>query len=120
MDDTSSNLRYFISEKIPFAVVSFSGALIKGSLPELKICEQAIEVSQAKVFILCFNELEDLDIQGARALARLQMAIRKKSAAVRLCLLNRRFGRILEDQGALRREELYMDLKDALGVRQSA
>jgi len=114
MENDSSNLRYFISERHPYLVVSFGGGLVKSGLSVMEKCEQEVIKSTAKLYIFCFDDLEELDIQGAKALTRLQTLIRRKPAALRLCFLNRKFVRILDQQGAIRMNELNVDIKEAL------
>jgi anti-anti-sigma factor len=105
---------FYLSEKQQFLVVTFSGALIKATLPEFQKCEKQILESQAKYIVLNFQELQQMDLTAIRPLAQLQKQIREKPAQLKICAIQKKFCDLLTEAAAVRPQELCQDLAQAL------
>jgi MFS superfamily sulfate permease-like transporter len=113
-DNGRSPLNYQFSSQNSMVVVSFSGALINSNLGTLEKCMAEVLGSKATSVVLNFRKATKLDFPATSALIRLQHSIREKPAKLRLCFLSSDFTRVLEDRGAIRKDELRVTLVEAV------
>ncbi len=107
-------LEYFISEKGPFLVVSLNGTIAKNTTPVLDECREKITQANTKKVILSLHDVSRIDLNGLPALAQLQQAVRSKPATLRLCFIKKDVAQTLFDKAIVRKDEVTMDLKEAL------
>jgi|GEM_PF-1829905 len=113
-DNGRSPLNFQISAQNSMVVVSFSGALINSNLGVIERCVVEVLGSKATSVVLNFRKVTKLDFPAISQLIRFQHAIREKPAKLRLCFLSSDFLRILEDRGAIRKDELRITLAEAV------
>jgi anti-anti-sigma regulatory factor len=115
MEDNGRHpLNFQISEQNSMVVVSFSGALTQSNIGILEKCLNAVVRSKATSVVLNFRKATRLDLQAATVLLRHQNAIREKPADLRLCFLGSDYAKVLEERGALRKDELRITLAEAV------
>ncbi len=113
-DNGRSPLNFQISAQNSMVVVSFSGALINSNLGVLEKCIIEVLGSKATSVVLNFRKATKLDFPAVSLLIRFQHSIREKPAKLRLCFLSSDLMRILEDRGAIRKDELRITLAEAV------
>ena len=114
MYTTEQELNFFVSEKGPFLVISLRGILSKATLPSLEDCSKKIAEKSAKHVILSLHDLTDIQMTAVPAFVKLQASIRAKPATLGLCFIASTVFGLLQDRGAVRKEEVYQTLEDAL------
>ena len=114
--DTDKDLQYFVSSKEQFLVISFLGRMTKSTNAVFDACQNEIASTQAQYVVLSFHDVTNVERPVIPSLVKLQKFIRDKAPDIelRVCHLKPDLGTMLIDSGAIRREELKTNLKDAL------
>lgn len=108
------DLSYLISEKGPLLVISLVGPMTKPQEGVLAKCQEAIAASPTKLTIISFHDVTTMDYQGIAAFVRLQKAVRDKPSALRICFVKPEFKKLLDERGAIRPNEIALNLRDAI------
>lgn len=113
---TDKELQYFISSKEQFLVISFLGRMTKSTNAIFEACQGEIASAKAQYVVLSFHDVTHVERPVIPSLVKLQKFIRDKAPDIelRVCHLKPDLGAMLVDSGAVRREELKMNLKEAL------
>jgi anti-anti-sigma regulatory factor len=109
----SKELEYFVSEKAPFAVVTFIGEMTKTTLSVLEDCQKDLTGRAATRFILVFRDVPKVELIAIRPLVALQKLMREKGA-LRTCSLRPDLMSFLLEKAAIRDSEYCNNLTDAL------
>lgn len=114
MSDETSSLSYQISEKGALIVVSFAGALSKSALATLEECKSTLLSKSPSCVVFNLQGLTQMDFPGMASFIQLKKVLRDSSTTLKICALDPNLADLLDQKGALRRNELVADLKSAL------
>ncbi len=111
--ENGKQLEFFVSEKLPFLVVSLKGALTKGNAEKIDSCFEAVRTTKARAVVLSLHDVHEMDLGGIPPFTRLQAEIRKK-AELRVCFIKANHYEMLTSKAAIRESEVHPDLSAAL------
>ena len=116
MSTSDKDLKYTLSAKDTFLVISFSGKMTRAAASELEACLGEVQNRSEENVVLNFSEVAQIDRPLIPSLVKLQKAIRdrNKTTLIRICHLKNDLGAMLVDTGAIRRDELKSNLEEAL------
>lgn len=114
MTEKTHDFEYFISIKEPFLVIAFLGHMTKVSAAVIEKCQAEILASQAKFIVLGFRDVSKIDLPVVPALVKIQKSIRDAKKELRVASLRPDIKTLLLDAGAIRHEEVQLNLPDAL------
>jgi anti-anti-sigma regulatory factor len=106
-------LTYFISEKPPFAVITFVGAMVKATIQVLDDCERDLLSRTGTLWVVVFRDVTTLDLTALAPLAKLQKNARTKGA-LRLCSIRSELKKLLVEKAVIRDTETLDNLTEAL------
>lgn len=106
-------LSYFVSEKPPFAVVTFIGAISKPTLSVLEDSQKDLSERADTLFVIVFREVTTVDLSALGPLTRIQKCLREKGA-LRTCSLKPEIRKLLLEKAAIRESEYTNNLAEAL------
>ena len=106
-------LEYILAAKDGFLTVILLGPLSEENLPVLDRCLDEIENRDTKCCVLQFRDVIELNRSVIPRLIRVQERIREKVGTLRICSLKPAFQEWLEQEKAVRSEELVPNLLDA-------
>lgn len=112
-DKKEKTLEYFISEKSPFAVVTFVGEMAKATLDVLESCHKDLEKNTATLYVIVLRDVSGVDLNAVSPLVRLQKLLRDKGALV-VCSIRPEIKQFLLEKAAIREGEIESNLTDAL------
>ena len=107
-------LSFHLAEKNDILVVSLIGAICKATEEIMRRCTEEIERSQARSVVLNFLGVENVEKAGLTELAKVQVLVRRKPSALRICFMRPAVAAVLKDSGVLRPEEVSAGLKEAI------
>jgi anti-anti-sigma regulatory factor len=95
-------------------VISLIGDLKRANQRTVREIMKKVRETEAEAVVLNLTEMGDIDRAELPDFAKLQAAVRLKSAKLRLCALKPSLESFLSEMGLLRAEEVHPDLKAAL------
>lgn len=109
-------LEYYIADRNGTAIVSFIGSLTNASASALTPCLAQFEATDTGKYRLVIINFRDCEIEeeAFQIVERIQMAVRKKEATLKLCGFRPEFKQRLMTSGLIRPHEIFNNIKDAL------
>jgi anti-anti-sigma regulatory factor len=108
-------LQYFIAEKNSVLVLSWIGTFAHAAISIIEECQAEMNKTQAKCVIMNCRDLSPaMDRSAVPVLAKLQKTIREKPAVLRLSSVHPELLSFLEFQGLIRKEEVALNLTEAI------
>src|SRR4051812_38849695 len=110
----SNALSYRISKTDNILVISLMGELTRSDQRTVRKIINEVHNAQATAVVLNLLEVQNIEQIQLPDFAKLQAAVRRKQARLRLCALKPSLEIFLTEMGLLRSEEVFDDLKAAL------
>lgn len=108
-----SGLSYFLAERSGVVVVSWVGAMTKDGQP-LDDCYNEVGAKTPSCVIFSLRDVPSIDRGALPQFLRLCKMIRDKGAVLQICSVHPQVRTFLDSQGALRKEELFNNIAEAL------
>ncbi len=107
-------LEYFVSHRNNIAVLSLAGELNVQGLEKFEECRRQLETIPIRYLVINFAEISEVTDEALRPLTTLQSMVRKLDVEIRLCGLRQEIVEFLMTRGAIRQNEIRIDLLEAL------
>ncbi len=114
MSITEKKLSYFISEKEKFLVITLQGPADRTFEHIVEECLERIRLSKAEFIVINLHDVTQFDRQGLSFFVKLEKQIRNKPAQLRICCINSIVNKFLNEEGAVRNNEVAPDLPMAI------
>lgn len=110
----NKGLDYFISQKDGYVVVCFIGAMSRTTTEVLELCQKELLETAAANVVLSFHYVSEVEVSAFPPLVKLQRTIRDRAQNLRVCQLKPEIKKLLLQAAAIRFEELFESLSEAL------
>lgn len=114
MTQEDIQLDYFISVKLPAAVICFVGSMTKQTLPQIKACSEELIHTDAKYFIFSFRDVDKVDRTVYGELIRMFKGLRDNGKLYCAASVHPKIRGGLIDGAVIRHSEITNNLKNAL------
>ncbi len=107
-------MTYNLSRTREILIVTLTGGLTRPDARAMAELIHEVEVADVRAVVLNLDEVSDIDSAQVPHFAKLQAAVRRKEAKLRICSLKPSIESFLHELGVVRHEEVQPDLKSAL------
>lgn len=112
---SAGSLRYFVAEQGPVQIVSFVGPMTRQNEGVVDQCAREILKRGASWVILNFRDVPvEIDRKIFRTLVQMQKVLREHPKMVRICGMHPDLYALLEENGVVRREEVFPNVAEIL------